>query len=151
MTSPSQPALTEQQARLVRESIEALEDLAGPMTVLFYGRLFELDPSLRPLFHIDIREQASKLMAMLQTVVASLDHFDQVRPQLAELGSRHVTYHVRPEHYRTLREALLWSLGRALDTQFDRETRAAWTVLLDTISQAMLAGAQPGPAPPPRS
>jgi hemoglobin-like flavoprotein len=145
---PSQPALTSQQARLVRESIEALEDLAGPMTVLFYGRLFELDPSLRPLFHIDIREQATKLMAMLQTVVDSLDHFDQVRPQLAELGARHVTYHARPEHYRTLRDALLWALGRALDMQFDRETKAAWIVLLDAISESMLAGAEREPARP---
>lgn len=149
MSSPSLPALTAQQARLIRESIEALDDLAGPMTVLFYGRLFELDPSLRPLFHIDIREQASKLIAMLQTVVDSLDRFDQLRPQLAELGARHVDYHVRPEHYRTLRDALLWALGRALDLQFDPETRAAWTVLLDAISQAMLAGAQQGSARPP--
>jgi len=149
VSPPTQPALTAQQARLIRESIEALDDLAGPMTVLFYGRLFELDPSLRPLFHIDIREQANKLIAMLQTVVDSLDHFDQVRPQLAELGARHATYHVRPEHYRTLRDALLWALSRALDMQFDRETRAAWTVLLDAISETMLAGAQQGSAPPP--
>jgi hemoglobin-like flavoprotein len=141
--------LTAQQARLIRESIEALGDLAGPMTVLFYGRLFELDPSLRPLFHIDIREQAAKLIAMLQTVVDSLDHFDRLRPQLTELGARHVDYHVRPEHYRTLRDALLWALGRSLDLQFDRETRAAWTVLLDAISQTMLAGAQQGSPRPP--
>ena len=54
--------MTSQQRRLVRNSFEAVRDLSGPMAVLFYGRLFELDPSARRMFHIDLAIQARKIV-----------------------------------------------------------------------------------------
>ena len=41
--------------------------------------------------------------------------------------------------WETLKRALLWALGRALDSEFDAETRAAWSQLLDAVAAAMLA------------
>ena len=37
--------MTSHQRQLVRHSFDAVRDLSGPMAVLFYGKLFELDPS----------------------------------------------------------------------------------------------------------
>lgn len=134
--------MTRHQARLVRESFEIVREVAQPMTVLFYGRLFDLDPNLRPLFNIDIREQSRKLVAMLALIVDSLETLDKLRPQLQELGRRHVDYGVRPEHYATLSSALLWALGQALDTEFSPDVRAAWTEVIETISATMLEGTE---------
>ena len=134
--------MTRHQARLVRESFEIVREVAQPMTVLFYGRLFDLDPNLRPLFKIDIREQSRKLVAMLALIVDSLETLDKLRPQLQELGRRHVDYGVRPEHYATLSSALLWALGQALDTEFSPDVRAAWTEVIETISATMLEGTE---------
>jgi hemoglobin-like flavoprotein len=101
--------------------------------------LFEIEPAARGMFKIDIKEQSKKLLDMLSTIVGALDNFDELRPKLGELGRRHVTYGVKPAHYETLKRALLWALGRALDSEFDAETRAAWAQLLDAVAAAMLA------------
>ena len=131
--------LTPQQQRLVRESFASAGEYSDAVVQLFYGRLFELEPAARGMFKIDIKEQSKKLMDMLSTIVGALDNFDELRPKLWELGRRHVTYGVKPEHYETLKRALLWALGRALDSEFDAETRAAWAQVLDAVAAAMLA------------
>ena len=39
---------------------------------LFYGKLFELDPELRPLFPNEMADQKKKLMKMISLVVDGL-------------------------------------------------------------------------------
>jgi|SRR3954447_10547876 len=136
--------MTRYQNHLVRESFEIVREVAEPMTVLFYGRLFDLNPDLRHLFHIDIREQSRKLLSMLSTIIDSLETLDTIRPELRELGRKHVGYGVRREHYATLGSALLWALAQALDSEFSPDVRMAWTQVIEGISTAMLEGTEVG-------
>jgi len=128
-------------ASRIRESYELVRESPTAIAMLFYGRLFNLEPSLRNLFKNDLRVQAAKLMDTLEQVVNCIDHLDQMRPQLGELGRVHVTYGVQPEHYQTVTAALLWALGQALEADFDAECRAAWSQALQEICREMLAGA----------
>jgi hemoglobin-like flavoprotein len=134
--------MTSQQRQLVRHSFEAVRDLSGPMAVLFYGKLFELDPWARRLFHIDLAVQARKIVDTLATVIESLDRFDSIRPRLAELGHQHVGYGVRLEQYDTISTALIWAIGQALGPDFDSATRDAWRQALAEVCAAMKQGAQ---------
>jgi hemoglobin-like flavoprotein len=133
--------MTPRQRQLVQQSFDALGDLSGPVAVLFYGKLFELDPSARRLFHIDIAVQARKIIETLDTVVESLDHFDAIRPRLADLGHQHVAYGVRSEQYETVSRALIWAIGQALGADFDAPTRSAWEQALSDVCAAMKKGA----------
>src|SRR5260370_908700 len=133
--------MTANQRRLVRESFESVRTMAGPMGLLFYGKLFELAPAVRPMFHNDLELQVPKLMGMLSSVVESLDDFESIRPKLEELGRKHASYGVRPEQYETLTKALLWTLGEALGADFDQRTSEAWKNALGAISEAMKSGA----------
>jgi hemoglobin-like flavoprotein len=133
--------LSPRQKNQIRQSFESLVEYSDSAVLLFYGRLFEIAPNLRPLFKIDIRVQARKLMDTLSTVVAALDNFEQLRDRLTDLGRKHVGYGVQPQDYDTLRKALLWALGQALGAELDRETKAAWDELLIAISAVMLEGA----------
>lgn len=107
---------------------------------LFYGRLFELDPSLRQLFKGDMTEQGRKLMAMINTAINNLDRLGSVVPAVEELGRRHVGYGVRDEHYDTVGAALLWTLEQGLGDVFTDEVKGAWAetygVLATTMKQA---------------
>jgi hemoglobin-like flavoprotein len=132
-------AMTAEQCRLVRQTFDRLHSFAGPFALLFYGRLFEVDPSARRLFHNDLAVQGRKLMDTLDWVAESLDRFDAMRTRLADLGRKHASYGVRPEQYDTVTTALLWALSQALGPDFDAPTRAAWTVALAQISAAMKA------------
>jgi hemoglobin-like flavoprotein len=132
--------MTPQQRTLVRTSFDAIRDQAGPVGLLFYGKLFELDPSARRLFHVDLAVQVRKLMDTLDWVVASLDDFDPMKARLAELGRQHAGYGVRFEQYDTLVVALVWAIGQALGPDFDMPTRAAWKAALDAVGNAMKDG-----------
>jgi hemoglobin-like flavoprotein len=132
--------MTADQRRLVRDSIALLEEYAEAFALLFYGKLFELDPGSRRLFHNDLAVQGRKLMAMLTSVVESLDDFQPMRARLAELGRQHAEFGVLPEQYDTLTTALLWSIGQALGPSFDASTREAWRLAINAICSAMKTG-----------
>lgn len=136
--------MTDDQIRLVKDSFKRIEPLAEEVAVLFYARLFKLDPSLRPLFKIDIREQGFKLMQMLRLVVEGLSNVEALTPELHSLGTRHVSYGVEDSHYETVGQALLWTFEKALKPDYPPETEEAWHAAYDLLAQIMKEGS---PAP----
>jgi len=134
--------MTADQCRLICQTFDAVRDQARPLSLLFYGKLFELDPSARPLFHNDLALQGRKLVDTLETITQVLDRFDTVRPRLADLGRQHAGYGVRAEQYDTVTTALLWAIGQALGPDFDAAAREAWKSALVAISSAMQEGAR---------
>jgi len=126
---------------LVRSSFQKLTPIAGQAAALFYARLFELDPALRPLFRGDMREQGRKLMQMIALAVGALDRLDTILPAVRQLGARHTDYGVRDEHYATVGAALLWTLEKGLGAEFTPELRDAWTQTYTTLADAMKAAA----------
>jgi hemoglobin-like flavoprotein len=130
------------QRQLIRESAEVIHEMPQAIAQLFYGRLFDLDPSLRSMFKTGMQAQSGKLMDTLRMAVDSLDRFDQLRTPLRDLGRKHAVEHgVKPEHYKLVIESLLWAFGQAMHPYFYPETKAAWKILLEDISREMLAGA----------
>lgn len=135
--------MTPESKRLVKESWEQVAPISEVAAALFYGRLFELDPSLRHLFRGDMAEQGRKLMQTLTVVVRGLDRLDDLVPAVESLGRRHGAYGVRDEHYDTVAAALLWTLERGLGDAFAPPVRDAWTEaygLLATIMKRASAG-----------
>ncbi len=126
-----------EQKALVKQSFEAVLAIEETAAALFYNRLFELDPSLRPLFKGDMKTQGKKLMATLKVCVVGLHRLDQILPAVQALGRRHVDYGVEDVHYDTVASALLWTLEKGLGEQFTPECREAWIEVLDLISGVM--------------
>ena len=87
---------------------------AVPVAVLFYRKLFELDPSTRHMFATDLTAQGQKLIDTLDAVVALIDDFEAIRDRLRLLGRQHAGYGVMPRHYDVASRALLWTLGQAV-------------------------------------
>jgi hemoglobin-like flavoprotein len=145
MSPQSKLTLTEEEKWLVRQSFESAQVYADSLTKLFYGRLFDLRPELRALFKVGIEEQSRKLLDTLRIVVDALDRFDDLRPQLAELGRKHVDYGAKPEHYDLVRTTLIWTFSQALGFEFDRSTKAAWDHVLRAVAAVMLEGAYSEP------
>jgi hemoglobin-like flavoprotein len=134
--------------RLIQQSFELIQEFPDAVAMLFYGRLFEVDPSVRPMFKSDIRTQGKKLMDTLSAVCAAADRLEELRPQLRSLGKLHAGFGVQPRHYETVRNALLWAFAQALESNFDSDTKAAWDRFLRTASEEMIAGATTEPAQP---
>ncbi len=129
--------MTPEKIALVRSSWQQVLPIKDAAAQLFYGQLFELDPSLRSMFKGDMVEQGRKLMAMINMVVMSLDNLAPLLGSVEDLGRRHVGYGVTEAHYDTVGSALLWTLGKGLGEQFTPPVEAAWTDAYTTLASAM--------------
>jgi len=134
--------LTQAQKTLVQDSFAVIAPIADDAAVLFYRRLFEIDPSLQAMFRGDMAEQRRKLMQMLTAAVKGLDRLDQLVPVVQELGRRHAAYGVADAHYDTVGAALLWTLEKGLGDAFTPETREAWATVYGLIATTMQQAAR---------
>lgn len=129
--------MTEHQRALVRSSFLKIIPIAEETSDLFYSRLFEIAPYIRPIFRGEMKEQGKKMMTMLEYIVATTDRFEENIPALAKLGKDHRRYGVTTGHYDIFASALLWTLERMLGKEFTDEVRNAWVSLYVDISAVM--------------
>jgi hemoglobin-like flavoprotein len=127
---------------LVQESWEKVVPIADAAAQLFYNRLFELDPSLRPMFATDMTEQRKKLMQMITVAVRGLSRLEELVPAVEALGARHGSYGVTDTHYATVADALLWTLEQGLGAAYTDDVKAAWTETYVTLATVMQRGAR---------
>ena len=78
--------MTPHQIDLVQSSFAKVTPIADTAAVIFYERLFEIAPEVRPLFHGDMTEQRRKLMTTLGIVVNGLKNLDAVLPAARALA-----------------------------------------------------------------
>lgn len=138
--------LTAEQKTLVKDSWAKVVPIAPTAASLFYAKLFELDPSVKPLFKGDIKEQGAKLMKTLGIAVNSLDNLDALVPVLQQLGRRHKDWGVKPPHYDTVAGALLDTLEKGLGDGFTPAVKGAWVAVYGIVSSTMIAAAEYEPA-----
>jgi len=138
--------MTPEQARLVTSTWNQVAPIADTAATLFYGKLFELDPALRPLFSPDLTEQKKKLMTTLGFAVGSLNRPDTLLPAVRQLGKRHAGYGVKDEHFATVGAALLWTLEQGLGEAWTPEAAEAWTAVYGVVATAMKEGMMEGQA-----
>ncbi|MCL4264537.1 MAG: hemin receptor [Anaerolineae bacterium] len=125
------------QIQYVQDSFAQVKPIADVAATLFYGRLFELDPTLRPYFKGDLSEQKQKLMTALAFVVAGLDRPQTILPAVQALGKRHAGYGVQDAHYKTVGAALLWTLAQGLGEQFTPDVATAWAAAYTLLAGVM--------------
>ncbi|MCW0220304.1 MAG: globin domain-containing protein [Prosthecobacter sp.] len=138
--------ITAAQKTLVQTTWAQVVPIADTAAELFYNRLFEMDPTLRPLFTSDIKEQGKKLMLMIGVAVKGLDRLEEIVPAVQALGKRHVGYGVKDEHYDTVAGALLWTLEKGLGEAYTPEVAEAWTVTYTLLADVMKAASKEAPA-----
>ena len=129
------------QVELVQKTFADVAPIAEQAAALFYGRLFEIAPEVKPLFKNDIAEQGRKLMATLAVVVRGLSDLPSILPAASNLAKKHVSYGVKASHYEPVGAALLWTLEKGLGDKWTPDVAAAWTEAYVTLSGFMIGEA----------
>lgn len=137
-----------QQISLVQQSMTKIVPGAEPVAEIFYAKLFELDPSLKPLFKGDMKEQGRKLMQMIAVAVNGLSNLETIVPAAQALGARHAGYGVKEKDYETVGAALLSTLQAGLGADFTPELRQAWSETYFLLSGVMKDSARAAGAGP---
>jgi hemoglobin-like flavoprotein len=131
--------MTPQQIALVKKTWRIYSRI-DPLLVgdVFYEKLFSEHPALRRLFKRSMEAQSNKLVNMLTTIVTRLDSKEMLYEDLRQLALRHVQYGTRPEHYRYVGDALMWTLEQGLGVDWTPEVQHAWKDCYQEISEQML-------------
>jgi nitric oxide dioxygenase len=133
--------MTPQQIALVQGSFAKVAPIADQAAVMFYDRLFEIAPQVKPLFPADMTDQRKKLMSTLTIVVGGLSSLEAILPAASALAKKHVGYGVKPEHFPIVGEALLWTLEKGLGPDWTPDTKTAWVAAYTTLADFMIAEA----------
>ena len=133
--------MTPDQIKAIQDSFARVAPISEQAAALFYGRLFEIAPHVKPLFRGDMKEQGRKLMATLAVVVNGLRNLESVLPAASALAKRHVDYGVKAADYAPVGAALLWTLEKGLGAQWSPELAAAWGSAYTILSEYMIGEA----------
>lgn len=139
--------MTPEQIEIVQSNFEAVEPIADKAAELFYGKLFEIAPEVKPLFKGDMDEQGKKLMTMIGVAVRGLNDIEKIVPAVQNLGKSHVGYGVREEHFAPVGASLLWTLEQGLGDTWNDEAKEAWTTVYSVLSSTMIDAMKEEAAP----
>ena len=131
------------------ETLEESFDLVAPqgdeLMRTFYDNLFEVAPSVKPLFaHVDMDRQRQALLNMLVVLRESLRDLDDIVPDLEELGARHVGYGAEAAHYPVVGEVLIGAMAQVAGDAWKPEYTAAWQEAYGVVQGVMLSGTAAG-------
>lgn len=108
----------------------------------FYGRLFEVNPTVRSLFRGSLVRQGRMLVRMVGLTVTLLRNVERLEPELESLARRHVAYGVRLEHYGPVGEVLMYTLERCCGPAlWTPELATAWLTAYSVILEIMIPAA----------
>jgi hemoglobin-like flavoprotein len=134
--------VTPEEIACVKATWAKLIPIAEQAASLFYTRLFETYPEVRPLFKGDMAEQGRRIMGMIHSTVMSLDDPAPLQPVLRASGARHAGYGVTDDDYDKMADALIWTLERVLGDDFTPEVRSAWVSVYHDLARGMQEGAR---------
>ena len=129
--------MSPEQIALVRSSWSQVLPMRTTIADLFYSKLFELDPRLRPLFKNDMAHQGEKLIDMLDAAVNGLGKPQAIESSLKHLGQRHARYGASEGDYDTVAASLIWTLEQGLGDAFTPDVRQAWAQAYATLIALM--------------
>ena len=133
--------MTPAQINAVQDSFKSVAPISDAAAGIFYTRLFEIAPEVKPYFNGDMTEQGAKLMATLGAVVNGLRDLDKIVPVAQELAVRHVDYGVKAEDYNAVGSALIYTLEKGLGGAFTNEVKDGWLAAYGTLSEVMIDAA----------
>lgn len=135
--------MTPDQIDQIQASFAKVAPISDVAADIFYTRLFEIAPEVKPLFKGDLTEQGKKLMTTLGVVVNGLKDLDKIVPVAQALAIKHVDYGVTQSHYAYVGEALIFTLEKGLGDDFTPDLKSSWLEAYTTLSSVMIDAAYP--------
>lgn len=133
--------LTVHHQELITASYRRLEPLLEETMDLFFSRLFEIAPYIRPVFKGDIRPSSAALLAMFRMTMEHLDRPEVLATSFERAGKLQQERGFTSGYYDIFASAFLWTLERMLPGNFTEEVRSAWIALYVEIARSMKKGA----------
>ena len=126
---------------IVKSTVPVLEVHGVAITTTFYRNLFEAHPELLNIFNHANQEKGRQQNALANTVYAAAVHIDNLAaiiPAVKQIGQKHVSLGIKPEHYPIVGQHLLGAIKEVLGDAATDEIINAWAEAYGVIADAFI-------------
>lgn len=134
--------LDEQTIRIVKSTVPVLEAHGKKITKHFYQRLFENHPDLKSIFNQSNQRKGKQPEALANAVyaaAANIDNLEAILPAVKQIGHKHRSLNIQPEHYPIVGENLLKAIKEVLGDAATEEIINAWAKAYEVIADVFIS------------
>lgn len=129
--------MTTKDISIVENSWSAIVKRKGDFGEIFYQRLFEKYPTVKPLFKTNMHSQSQKLYFTIELAVKNVKDLGNINNELESLGLRHVQYGAKLGHYDAVGDCLLFTLEEIFGKDWSMDIKYAWSNFYKEITTIM--------------
>lgn len=132
--------MTNDQKDIVKATVPILKEHGVLLTTHFYTRMFEHNPELKNVFNMGNQKNHKQQTALAMTILAYPEHIDDpsvLLPVIDNIGHKHTSLDIRPEHYSIVGKHLIASIAEVLGDGATPELLNAWRVAYEELAQLM--------------
>ena len=104
----------------------------------FYKDMFKNHPETISLFTGNHDTLHIKIIATLDNVINGIQHIENIRQALLELGQKHKELNIKPEMFDYFLESIVTSANISSDYTLSEDEKSAWKAAFKQISKIML-------------
>jgi hemoglobin-like flavoprotein len=108
----------------------------------FYQRLFDIHPSVKPLFKNGLITQGRFLVKMISMLLGSLNNQKEFDESLYKLVVTHNTHGMNASEYGMIGEIIFYTLKRCTGPTYNVEASRAWIPKAIALELEISSGAQ---------
>ncbi|WP_400164391.1 NO-inducible flavohemoprotein [Brevibacillus sp. TJ4] len=134
--------LSEKTIQVIKSTVPVLEQHGTAITSRFYQMLFAKHPELLNIFNHANQKQGRQQTALANAVYAAAVHIDrleEILPVVKQIGHKHRSLGVKPEHYPIVGETLLAAIKDVLGDAATEEIVQAWADAYGVIADAFIS------------
>ncbi|MDQ0970399.1 nitric oxide dioxygenase [Neobacillus niacini] len=127
---------------IVKSTVPVLEKHGEAITTRFYQLMFGNHPELLNIFNHANQKQSRQQKALASAVYAAakyIDNLEAILPVAKQIGQKHRSLGVKPEHYPIVGKHLLLAIKDVLGEAATDEIMDAWAKAFGEISNAFIS------------
>jgi nitric oxide dioxygenase len=132
--------ITTAQKELIKATVPILKEHGVALTTHFYQRMLTHNPELKNVFNMGNQQNGRQQMALALAVLNYADNIEDpsvLLPSVTQIGHKHTSLDIRPEHYAIVGKHLLASIGEVLGAGATPELIDAWAVAYGQLADLM--------------
>ncbi|MCH1624051.1 NO-inducible flavohemoprotein [Fredinandcohnia quinoae] len=126
---------------IIKSTVPVLEENGEKITKRFYELMFGNHPELLNIFNHANQKQGRQQKALASAIYAAAKHIDQLEaiiPTVVQIGHKHRSLGIKPEHYPIVGKHLLLAIKDVLGEGASDEVILAWEEAYGVIADAFI-------------
>ena len=133
--------VTDQQRKIVKETVPVLQTHGETLARHFYERMFRVNPEVQAYFNPAHQRSGSQQRALAGAILAYAQHIDDpatLSEAVELIAQKHVSLGIKPEHYPIVGDNLLASIGEVLGEAATDEIIDAWAAAYAKLAEIFI-------------